>query len=323
MHLPDGFLDAKTALLSGGAALAGVSLALREVRQSVPPRDMPLLGLAGAFVFAAQMLNFPVAGGTSGHLLGGVLTAVLLGPAAATLVLTCVLLVQCLMFSDGGLTALGANIFNMAIVAVWGGWFVFRLTRRALRMPEPRATIMAASFAAWTGTVASAASCAGQLALSGTVSWQLAFPSMAGIHMLIGIGEGLITGLILSALARRRPRMLERSANRFPSSRRALVMAVLIPLAMAAFIAPVACSWPDGLEKVAAQLGFEHRATTAAFPAPMPDYAAGFMKSAPMATAVAGLIGTVLAFLAAYVLARVLGRRRTPSPASPESDVTP
>lgn len=323
MHLPDGFLDAKTALLSGGAAAAGVALALREVRRSVPPREMPLLGLAGAFVFAAQMLNFPVAGGTSGHLLGGVLTAVLLGPAAATLVLTCVLVVQCLMFSDGGLTALGANIFNMALVAVWVGWFVFRLTRRIMRLTEPQATIMAASFAAWTGTVASAASCAGQLALSDTISWQLAFPSMSGIHMLIGIGEGLITGLILSALARRRPRMLDSNPDRLPSGNRAVVMGVLIALALAAFIAPVACSWPDGLEKVAAQLGFEHRATEAAFPAPMPDYAAGFVKSAPMATAVAGLIGTVMAFIAAYVLARVLGRRRKQTLASPESNATP
>ena len=110
---------------------------------------MPMLGLAAAFVFAAQMLNFPVAGGTSGHLVGGVLTAVLLGPSAAVLVLTCVLLVQCLMFADGGVVALGANVFNMAIVSVCGGYFVFRLTKRLIRMEEHRSTVFAAAFAGW------------------------------------------------------------------------------------------------------------------------------------------------------------------------------
>src|SRR5512135_1313520 len=123
MHLPDGYLDTKTALLSVGAATAGVGFAVRQVRSSLEPRQMPMLGLAAAFVFAGQMLNFPVAGGTSGHLVGGVLVAVLLGPSAAILVMTCVLMVQCLMFADGGLMTLGANVFNMAIVNVCGGYF--------------------------------------------------------------------------------------------------------------------------------------------------------------------------------------------------------
>src|SRR5215469_11025387 len=132
MHLPDGFLDAKTALLSTGAATVGVGVALRQVRTTLEPRQMPMLGLAAAFVFAAQMLNFPVAGGTSGHLVGGVLTAVLLGPSAAILVITCVLIVQCLMFADGGLMALGANVFNMGIVSVCGGYAIFRVSKRLI-----------------------------------------------------------------------------------------------------------------------------------------------------------------------------------------------
>src|SRR5262249_31909347 len=127
MHLPDGFLDAKTALICTGAAAVGVGIGLRQVRTSLEPRKMPMLGLAAAFVFAAQMLNFPVAGGTSGHLLGAVLTAILLGPSAAVLVMACVLIVQCLMFADGGLMALGANIFNMGIVSSVSGYFVFRM----------------------------------------------------------------------------------------------------------------------------------------------------------------------------------------------------
>src|SRR5690242_11368513 len=156
MHLPDGFLDAKTALLSSGAAAAGLGIALRQVRQSVQPRQMPLLGLAAAFVFAAQMLNFPVAGGTSGHLIGGVLTAILLGPSAAVLVITCVLIVQCLMFADGGLLALGANVFNMGIVNVCGGYFTFRLLQRAFQMEHQRSAVFAAAFAGWFGTVVGA-----------------------------------------------------------------------------------------------------------------------------------------------------------------------
>src|SRR5438477_5708815 len=174
MHLPDGFLDAKTALLSTGAAAAGVAIAVRRVRLSMSPRKMPLLGLAAAFVFAAQMLNFPVAGGTSGHLIGGVLTAILLGPSAAVLVITCVLIVQCLMFADGGLMALGANIFNMAVVSVCGGYTAFVLVRRLVPMERERSTIFAAAFAAWVGTVLASISCAGQLAFSGTVAWSLA-----------------------------------------------------------------------------------------------------------------------------------------------------
>src|SRR5512143_666441 len=126
MHIPDGFLDAKTAIATGGLALAGLGVALRQARLSLPPRRVPLLGLAAAFVFAAQMLNFPVAGGTSGHLVGGVLACVLLGPSAAVLALTSVLIVQCLLFADGGVLALGANVFNMAIVGSVAGYGIYR-----------------------------------------------------------------------------------------------------------------------------------------------------------------------------------------------------
>src|SRR5512147_218372 len=132
MHIPDGFLDAKTALATGALAAAGLGLALRDARRSLPPRKVPLMGLSAAFIFAAQMLNFPVAGGTSGHLVGAVLASVLLGPSAAIVVMTAVLLIQCLLFADGGLLALGANLFNMAIVAVLGGHAVYRAVRRVL-----------------------------------------------------------------------------------------------------------------------------------------------------------------------------------------------
>lgn len=307
MHLPDGFLDARTALLSTGAAAAGVGFALRQVRASLEPRQMPMLGLAGAFVFAAQMVNFPVAGGTSGHLVGGVLTAVLLGPGAAVLVMTCVLLVQCLMFNDGGLLALGANVFNMAIVNVSGGYLAFRWIKRWLRMEPNRATVLAAAFAGWFGTVLASVTCAGQLALSHQSPWSVTFPAMALIHMLIGAGEGLATGLITLAVLRSRPHLWAQGGTE-PGCRGLGLLAygLLVSLGLAVFVAPFACPWPDGLDAVARTLGFAGHATPALVPGPVSDYRVPFIGSATTATAVAGIIGTVLAFFAAYVLARIL-----------------
>jgi len=130
MHIPDGFIDAKTAATTALLSAAGVGLALRQARRSLPARRVPLLGLAAAFLFAAQMVNFPVAGGTSGHLVGGVLVAALLGPSAAIVVLTTVLIVQCFLFADGGVLALGANVFNMAIIGAAGGYAIYRLVLR-------------------------------------------------------------------------------------------------------------------------------------------------------------------------------------------------
>ena len=316
MHLPDGFLDTKTALLSTGAAAAGVGIALRQVRLSLPPRQMPMLGLAAAFVFAAQMLNFPVAGGTSGHLVGGVLTAILLGPSAAVLVLTCVLLVQCLMFADGGLTALGANVFNMAIVSVCGGYFAFRLAKRLIRMEEQRSTVFAAAFAGWFGTVLASVSCAGQLAFSKTAPWSITFPAMTNVHMVIGIGEGVATALVTLAVLRARPELVAGTQESVAASRLGFWgYGLLVSLGLVLFVAPFACPWPDGLESVARALGFEGRAA-APLPAPLADYRLPFIGSATTATAVAGLIGTLLAFVAAYALARTL----VPAFSSPKKD---
>src|ERR1035437_2042229 len=139
MHIPDGFLDFKTLALTGALSAGGLAVAARQVNRTLPRNKIPLMGLGAAFVFAAQMLNFPVAGGTSGHLLGGVLAGVLLGPGAAVRVIACVLLVQALLFSDGGVLALGANFFNMAFVGAVAGHAIYRLARRLL--PGPRGRI--------------------------------------------------------------------------------------------------------------------------------------------------------------------------------------
>src|SRR5208337_1841828 len=194
MHIPDGFIDGKTAVTTAVLAGAGVGFALRQVKRELPPRKVPMLGLAAAFLFAAQMVNFPVAYGTSGHLIGGALVAALLGPSAAVVVVTTVLIVQCLLFADGGLMALGANIFNMAIVDSVSGYVVYRLVGGVL--PGVRGQVSALAFAGWCSAVLASVCCAGQLAWSGTMSWSAGFPAMANTHMLIGIGEGLISALV-------------------------------------------------------------------------------------------------------------------------------
>ena len=307
MHIPDGFLDAKTAVATGGLAVAGLGVSLRHLRRQLPRRKIPMLGLAAAFVFAAQMLNFPVAGGTSGHLVGGVLTAVLLGPSAAVIVLTAVLIVQCFVFADGGVTALGANVFNMGIIGGVGGYAIYRAVSQMFS--GTRGLITAAVFAAWCSTVVAAISCAGQLALSGTVPWSVAFPAMANVHMLIGIGEGLITALVIVAILRARPELLEQTTNRITTSAYGpvLVFGLLISFGLALFVAPFACSWPDGLDKVAQTLGFEHHAARAPLiPSPMASYRLPGITSAAVATSLAGVIGTIVAFVLAFLLARVL-----------------
>ena len=307
MHIPDGFLDAKTAVVSGALAVAGVGIAIRQIKRTLPPRRVPLLGLAAAFIFAAQMLNFPVAGGTSGHLIGATLAAVLLGPSAGIMVLASVLVVQCLLFNDGGLTALGANIFNMAIVATIVGYCVYRLVRRF--MSGQRGLILGAAFAAWCSTVAAAICCAGQLALSGTVAWSVSFPAMACVHMLIGIGEGLITALVILAIVRVRPELLDQSAQASgaPMPATAAGLGLVVVLGLMLFVSPFACKWPDGLEKVASTLGFKHNAIEKPLlPGPIPDYTLPGIPSAVVATALAGVIGTVVVFGLSLLLARTL-----------------
>ena len=306
MHIPDGFLDAKTAVATGGLAVAGVGVALAQARRQLPRHKVPLLGVTAAFVFAAQMLNFPVAGGTSGHLVGAVLAAALLGPSAAVIVLASVLVVQCFLFSDGGVTALGANIFNMALVGGLAGNAIYRLVRRIV--PGQRGLILAAAFAAWCSTVLAAICCAGQLTWSGTVAWSVAFPAMAGVHMLIGVGEGLITALVLVAVLRARPQLMADDAPALAASPGAVIgFGLVVALGLALFISPFACKWPDGLEKIAATFGFEHKAVEKPLlAAPLADYELPGIGSPAMATALAGALGTVIVFGLAWLLARVL-----------------
>jgi cobalt/nickel transport system permease protein len=206
VHAPDGFIDGPTSLAMGVVAAAGVGLCLRRAGQELEEKQVPLAGLTAAFVFAVQMLNFPVASGTSGHLLGGVLAAVLVGPWTGALCVTVVVAVQALLFADGGLTALGFNVVNMALVTALGGYLVFVGLRKVL--PRTRFGVsLASGLAAGLGVVLASLSFTLQYAIGGTGGADVGTvgASMVGVHVLIGIGEGVITALTVSAVLASRP----------------------------------------------------------------------------------------------------------------------
>lgn len=305
MHIPDGFLDLQTAAAAAVVAGAGIALALREVKRNLPPRRVPLIGLAAAFVFAAQMLNFPVAAGTSGHLIGAVLASVLVGPAAAVVVMTAVLVLQCLMFADGGVTVLGANLLNMAVIAPAVGHVVYSTLKGSTC--SLRRTLLAAGFAAWCATVVASLACAAQLAASGTVPWSLVLPAMGGVHMVIGLGEAVITMLVLAVVARARPELLRAGEPAAAAINSTTAFGLLAALGLVAFVAPFASSLPDGLEHVAEKLGFAATAT-APHASPLPDYAVLSLAgdSPLLSTVLAGGIGTLVAFAVAWFVARAL-----------------
>ncbi len=205
MHIPDGFINIPTSAGFGAAAAAGVWQGLRKAAGELDDRRIPLAGLAAAFVFAAQMINFPVAAGTSGHLIGGVLAAVLVGPWLGTVVLTVVLVVQGVFFADGGLSAIGLNVFNMAIVAVLGGYAVF-LGIRAILPRRDEFVGVAAGIAAGISVMLAALAFSLEYAIGGEGGADPATVTgaMVGVHALIGLGEGIITALVVGAVLRTR-----------------------------------------------------------------------------------------------------------------------
>ncbi len=207
MHIPDGFLNTATLAVTWAASAGSVAVATRRVNQTLTERQVPLMGVSAAFIFAAQMMNFTVAGGTSGHLLGGALAAILLGPWAGTLVIASVLAVQALLFQDGGLLALGANTLNMAVVGVWSGWLIYAGLKRLLG--EKGWAVIARGFVAgWMSVLLAALLASVELGLSGASPWGVVLPAMGGVHALIGVGEGLITVAVLSFLRVTRPDLL-------------------------------------------------------------------------------------------------------------------
>lgn len=206
MHIPDGFLAVNTWAPAWLVSLGGLSFCFKRTSAILKDKMVPLMGVTAAFIFAAQMLNFPVMAGISGHLLGGVLAAVLLGPYAGAIVIAIVLFAQCLIFQDGGLTALGANIFNMSLVGSAGSYFIYNSIRRILR--GNRGIMIGIAVSAWVSVVLASSACAVELALSGILPLKAALLALTGIHALIGIGEAIITSCVIGFVLRVRPDLI-------------------------------------------------------------------------------------------------------------------
>ncbi len=314
MHIPDGFLSTLVSIVLWAVSIVVIGYALKRVSKDMGERQVPLMGVLAACIFAGQMLNFAVTGGTSGHLLGADLATILLGPWGAVLTMTCVVAVQALVFQDGGLLALGANLFNMAVVGVFVSYMVYQLIRKAGR-DKPWTLWVGGFAAAWSSIFVASLAAALQLAVSGTSPANVAVPAMALIHALIGVGEGLITVGALGFLRAARPDLLRAAA---PGQTRGgrLVWAGGLAIAIVLAIAsPIASANPDGLESVAEQLGFLESAQPAAFTV-IPDYVMPGVTDEALATILAGIAGTLLVFGAALGVAYTRRNRSSqPSPA--------
>jgi cobalt/nickel transport system permease protein len=308
MHIPDGFLDLPISLI--GWLLSGVliALALRQTRDHLGERQIPLMGVLAAFVFAAQMINFPVAGGTSGHLLGATLVAILLGPWAAVLVMTSVVAVQALLFQDGGLIVLGFNIFNMGVIGSFVGYAVYNWVNKTLKDVSQRQLIGAAA-AAWVAVELAALATSLELAISGSSPLDIALPAMVGIHALIGIGEALITVGALAFIRQTRPDLMDTQREAAPAGGSGWIATGLIIALVVVLISPLANPNPDGLERVAEDKGFIDLAEEAPYEI-MPDYTVSFIDNEALTTIAAGVIGTLIVAGVGFGLARVNRRKQ-------------
>ncbi|MBI3468531.1 MAG: PDGLE domain-containing protein [Planctomycetes bacterium] len=311
MHIPDGMLDAKTCVGTAVVAAGAVAYALRRVRPAVAERSAPLMGVAAACLFAAQMMNFPIPGGTSGHLLGGVLAAVILGPWSGLLVLTVVLGVQSILFQDGGITALGANLLNVGVIGSLVGYAIFEPIRRSVG--GQRGTVVGAVVAAWFSVVLAASACSVELALSGDrLPLAPVLAVMLLFHSMIGLGEAIITGFALTFVLRIRPDLVygqTSGSGILVRSAQVIVAGLALALFVAVLLSPFASPLPDGLEKAMMDLGRASRPAEPLLKAPMPEYVLSGWENVRLAGSVAGGVGTVVVFGAAFLLARGLSSK--------------
>ncbi|WP_344217837.1 energy-coupling factor ABC transporter permease [Nonomuraea bangladeshensis] len=330
MHVPDGFFNVATSVSAGAVAAAGVAVCLRGARRELDDRTAPMAGLVAAFIFAVQMLNFPVAAGTSGHLLGGALAAILVGPYTGVLCMAVVLLVQAVFFADGGLTALGVNVTIMGLVTVLAGWAVFRVVTGFAR---GKGGVTAAAFlAALVSVPASALVFTLLFWIGGTapISVGAVAAAMGGVHLLIGIGEGVITAVTVGAVLAVRPDLVYGARNlarplvlrgadgesttvagsaapqpvaAAPAGGRLkpfLLGGVGVTLVLAGLVSFFASPDPDGLEAVAENQGFGEQAGEHAFSGwALADY--GEVGDIPVG--IAGIIGVGLVLLIAGAVA--------------------
>jgi cobalt/nickel transport system permease protein len=309
LHIPDGFLTPAVAAVGWVLAIVMIVVAVRQTNHQLGERQVPMMGILAAFIFAAQAINFPVAAGTSGHLVGAALAAIVMGPWAATLIMTAVVVVQALLFQDGGLLVLGWNIMNMGVIAAFSGYFSYILVRRFAG--ATRGAILAGAFAAgWISVMLSASATALELAVSGTSPLVLATAAMAGVHAFIGIGEGLITAGAIGLLLATRPETL-RGGEIAPGRRSASFVLIGLGVALGvALFSPLASPNPDGLESVAEQQGFISRALASPYEL-LPDYSIPFISNPALTTILAVAAGTMIVFGGAVLIGRIAGRRGT------------
>ncbi|MEU5771159.1 energy-coupling factor ABC transporter permease [Streptomyces asoensis] len=337
MHVPDGFINAPTSAVTGVVAAGAIAVSLRGARRELDDRTAPLAGLVAAFIFAVQMLNFPVAAGTSGHLLGGALAAILVGPYTGVLCVSVVLLMQGILFADGGLTALGVNITDMAIVTTVVAYAVFRGLVKVL--PRGRRSITAASFVAAALSVpAAAVAFTFVYWIGGTTDVAIGkvATAMIGVHVLIGIGEAVITALTVGAVVAVRPDLVHGARDlrqklrlrvhgelvdapapepvpvAARTSRRALwVTGLVTSLVLAGFVSFYASSNPDGLEKVAADKGIDKKTGQhASADSPLADYGVKDVSDARLSGGLAGVIGVGVTVVAGSTVFWAVRRRR-------------
>ncbi|MFB7172545.1 energy-coupling factor ABC transporter permease [Streptomyces sp. NPDC056254] len=347
MHVPDGFINAPVSVAAGVAAAAAVAVSLRGARRELDERTAPLAGLVAAFIFAVQMLNFPVAAGTSGHLLGGALAAILVGPYTGVLCVSVVLLMQGILFADGGLTALGVNITVMGVVTVVTAHLLFRGLLRVL--PPTRRAVTAAGFvAALLSVPASAAAFTALYAVGGTTDVPLGkvLTAMLGVHVLIGIGEGVITAATVGAVIAVRPDLVHGARGLAAplklrvdgvlvdapaaapaaaasagagagSTKKVWATGLVTALVLAGFVSFYASAAPDGLEKVAADKGIDEKVQEhAAAGSPLADYGVEDVDDARLSGGLAGVIGVGVTVAAGTGIFWAVRRRRTDDPAA-------
>lgn len=307
MHVPDGFLSTSVALAGWVLMAATVAYALRQTAGQLGDRQMPLMGVLAAFIFAAQSINFPVLGGTSGHLLGGALAAIIVGPWAAVLVMTSVVAIQAVLFQDGGLLALGFNVLNMGVLTAFTGFAVFQLVVRILGHGR-RSTLIAGAVGAWLSVVVGSVACAVELAISGTTPIGIALPAMVGVHIVIGLGEAVVTVGALSFVYAARRDLLEQGASAPGKVSAAVWLAGLAIALVVAGFSFAASPDPDGLERVAADIGFLSKASAPLFNI-FPDYTLPFVSDPVISGILAVMAGTMVVFGTVFLVAGLQRRR--------------
>ncbi|MCX7394583.1 MAG: energy-coupling factor ABC transporter permease [Planctomycetales bacterium] len=318
MHIRDGILGPEVCLAAAAASAGAIAYSLRRLRIDLEDRAVPLTGMMAALVFAGQMVNFPLLGlPVSGHLLGGVLASVLLGPWAGCLAIAMVLFVQAVLFHDGGLLSLGANILNMGVVGAWGGYAIYASLRR-LFGSGMTSTVSAAVVAAWLSVLAAAALFCVEFGLSSTsigFDPQGVFQLMVFYHGLVGVGEAIITGSVLAFVLSRRADLIPSPAptSSIGAVGRFVVAGMVAALAVAALVAPFKSVYSDGLDAVSEQLGFMDLKTQGT-PLLLGGYEIPLLSPSWYSVSLAGLLGTVIVFSGAMVLvgiARWQGNRLT------------